>query len=302
MKIALRNFKKLGIKSGMYQGDIMFTKADLKTEVIDGQKYTTFHPNTIVYAVPYDSDLAKNIRNAEIGVVWHTVYTGDSFQTMSAAFGKDIVSKLKSTPSVWQDDATYKDYSGMATFTAAETEYVTELLSKIGALFHDASAGCLNYISNDSDLLALVLTYNNSKIRAGQSITNPMEHTNGLYTYIHDKYQKEIDAKKTEKGKQGWEEKRKKILSFFDKHDKSEIAKIFELSVLLDKVKQPIIEKMNKAASLQTFLKTKDGFRVTGSEGYVAIDKLSGGAVKVVDRLEFSRANFSADIIKGWDR
>jgi hypothetical protein len=301
-KIALRNFKKLGIKSGVYQGDLMFTKGDQKTEVINGEKYITFHPNTIVYAVPYASELGKKIRTAEIGVVWHTTYTGDSFETMSAEFGKSIVNKLKHSPSIWMDDANYHDYSGNATFTAAETEHVTELLSKIGTLFHEVSAGCLNHISNDEDLLQLVLTFNNSKIRANQTITNPKQHVKELFNWIHDRYQKEIDAKKTEKGKQGWEEKRQKIISFFATHDQAEIAKIFELSMLLGEVKKPIIEKMNKAASIKTFLKTKDGFEVTGVEGFVAIDHLTGGAVKIVDRMEFSRANFSADILKGWQR
>jgi len=48
-------------------------------------------------------------------------------------------------------------------------------------------------------------------------------------------------------------------------------------------------------------LKTTKGFKVTGEEGYVAIDKLGGDAVKIVDRMEFSYANFSPDILKGWD-
>ena len=86
LKIALTEFKKLGIKKGVYQGDLMFTKADLKTETIDGEKYTTFHPNTIVYAVPYNSQLASKVRAAKIGVVWHTTYTGNSFKTMTASF------------------------------------------------------------------------------------------------------------------------------------------------------------------------------------------------------------------------
>jgi len=53
---------------------------------------------------------------------------------------------------------------------------------------------------------------------------------------------------------------------------------------------------------LSTFVKTSKGFKVTGAEGFVAIDKLKGGAVKLVDRLEFSANTFSADIIKGWDK
>ena len=38
----------------------MFTKGDLNSETIDGEKYITFQPNTIVYAVPAKSDLAKH--------------------------------------------------------------------------------------------------------------------------------------------------------------------------------------------------------------------------------------------------
>ena len=62
-----------------------------------------------------------------------------------------------------------------------------------------------------------------------------------------------------------------------------------------------IINKLNKLSKIDTFVKTKNGFKVTGVEGFVAIDRLEGGAVKLVDRMEFSTNNFSKDIIKGWD-
>jgi len=61
-----------------------------------------------------------------------------------------------------------------------------------------------------------------------------------------------------------------------------------------------IINKMNTAGHIDTFLRTANGYKVTGVEGFVAVDKLSGGAVKLVNRMEFSKANFSPDIIKGW--
>ena len=51
---------------------------------------------------------------------------------------------------------------------------------------------------------------------------------------------------------------------------------------------------------IRTFLKTKDGWKVTGQEGFVAIDRTGTQAVKLVDRLDFSYANFNSDIIKGW--
>ena len=62
-----------------------------------------------------------------------------------------------------------------------------------------------------------------------------------------------------------------------------------------------IINKLNELSNIDTFVKTKSGFKVTGVEGFVAIDQTEGGAVKLVDRMEFSTNNFSADIIKGWD-
>ena len=49
-----------------------------------------------------------------------------------------------------------------------------------------------------------------------------------------------------------------------------------------------------------SFVRTSKGFKVTNPEGYVAIDRVSGNAVKLVDRMEFSYNNFTA--IKAWDR
>ena len=302
LKIALTEFKKLGIKKGVYQGDLMFTKADLKTETIDGEKYTTFHPNTIVYAIPYNSALAAKVRASKIGVVWHTTYSGNSFETMTATFGKAIVTQMSQTAAVWMDDANYKDYSGTATFTASETKVVTDMLSRVGTLFQSIKADTINGISKDPDLLMLVKTYNNTKVRAGERIQNPRMHVQGLFHWIYEKFQKEIESKKTEKGKSVQEEKRKKILAYFANHAQDQIAKVFELSNLIADIKSPIIAKMNQAGHIPTFIKTKNGFKTTGVEGFVAIDHLRGGAVKIVDRMEFSSNNFNPEIIKGWQR
>lgn len=302
LKVALTEFKKLGITSGVYQGDLMFTSGDLKKETIDEVGYTVFHPNTIVYAVPTDSELGRSIRAAKIGVVWHTTYTGDSFETMKASFGQSIVSKMKRVPSVWMDDANYKDYSGTATFTATETAAVTAMLSKVGKLFQSIPASVINDIHKDADLLMLVKTFNNSKVRVGERVKDPAKHVQELFDWIHARFQKEIDTKKTEKGKSAQEEKRKKIMQYFANHSKADIAKVFEVSNLIADIKTPIIAKMNQAGHISTFVKTANGFKTTGVEGFVAIDHLKGGAVKIVDRMEFSRNNFNPEIIKGWQR
>lgn len=301
LKIALDEFKKLGVKKGVvYQGDLMFTSLD--TQTIAGEKYTTFHPNTIIYAVPYESALARRLRSSKIGVVWHTAYSGSSLEAMTAASNANITSQLKPNRAVWMQDATYKDYSGTATFTKSETDSVTADLSKAGKLFSTIPASVFDGISKNPDLLTMVASFTNSKVRANQKLTNPVAHVNEMFHWIYDRYQKEIDEKKTDAGKAAVTERRKRALSYFATNDKAAIARLFELAALLADIKAPIIAKMNQASNIATFVKTTTGFKVTGIEGVVAVDHVSGTAVKLVDRLEFSTNNFSPDVIKGWQR
>lgn len=298
--IALSEFSKLGIKSGVYQGDLMFTSGDVSTEDYDGEKYYTFQPNTIVYAVPVSSPLGKQIARAKIGVVWHTTYTGKSFDSMRASFGKGIVSKFNKVSSIWQDDATYEDVSGNATFTKAETDEVTSYLSNAGRLFQRTPAGLINSFSNNAELLARTKVFMNSLSRNGQVIS-PRNAPKQLMDALYDYYTKEIEKKKTARAKADWEQKRKDILSVFTTYRMSDFQNLFELINNLVNAKNMIVNKMNEAGSLRTFVRTRNGFQVTGQEGFVAIDHI-GNAVKIVDRLEFSRANFSPEIVKGWER
>ena len=292
-------FKKLGIKRGVYQGDLMFTKEDLSKEKIDGVSYITFQPNTIVYAVPATSSLAKKIRKAKIGIVWHTTYEGDTIQSMTSSFGKKIINKMRSIPSVWMDDATYKDVSGTATFTAEETSSLTSILSQAGKIFQRLPSAALNDIAGKEEFLIRLKAFNNTKVRQGKTITNERKHVSELISYFKDYYNKQADTRKTDKGKQAQLDKMKNLMTYFDNHSKN-LVKIYQIVTLLTSAKGMIVDKLNKAGSIPTFLRTKNGFKTTSQEGYVAIDRMEGGAVKLVDRMEFSRANFSPEVIKGW--
>ena len=300
--ICLKYLPELNIK-GVIQGDLMFTESDLKTQDIDGESCVTFHPNTIVYAVPAKSKLAKQIQSAKMGIVWHTSYTGKSFETMKASFGKNIKGKLTPSRNVWFDDATYRDVTGTATMTSEETASMTKILSKAGSLFNTIPAKVLNEISENEQLLTMIKTFNNSKIRAGEIlIGDPDSHTTELVDFIGSKFQKEIESKKTDKAKEAAKQRKNEAMKFFVNNPKAQINKVFELMKLLIEAKLIVVSKMNKAGGIGTFLKTDSGFTVTGQEGYVAIDHTGKNAVKIVDRLEFSRANFSPDILKGWQR
>ena len=300
LKTCLKHMPALGIK-GVVQGDLMFTSDDIDTETIDGKKYYTFQPNTIVYAVPTDSAGGKEIKKAKMGIVFHTRYTGSDFESMKASF--DVkASEFKQTPNVWFQDATLRDLSGTATLTKADTDEVTKALSEAGKIFRKIAGSTLREIENNPELAQTIETYNNTFVRKQEVIKDTRKHVDGLIRYITDKYQKEIDKRKTDKGKSAQVEKRDLILKFFSNSNKANLKLVYDLQQAIVAAKLIIINKLNKLQKINTFVRTKNGFNVTGVEGYVAIDKLSGGAVKLVDRMEFSYNNFSPDIIKGWDK
>ena len=221
---------------------------------------------------------------------------------MSASFGEEIASGLKQTKSVWSVDAVYKDVSGSANFNAEETAQLTELLSKAGKIFSGMDRSTLDGISDNDELLVRVKAFINSKVRVGERIGDSSKFVDDLMKYIHDFYQKEIDKKITEKSKAVWINKRSQIMNYFSNTPKSEIVKIFDMYNHIVDAKHMIIRKLDKAKQIGTFLKTADGYKVTEQEGFVAIDHLGKNAVKLIDRLQFSHANFSADIQKGWQR
>ena len=298
--IALREFSKLGIKQGVYQGDLLFTKGDVAAETISDEKMFTFHPNTIVYAVPATSGLGQRIRKASIGIVWHTSYSGRALKDMKASFGKGITNKMRKVPSVFMDDATYQDVTGNAKFTAKETTDCTALISQAGKMLGSVSGDILRMVAGDEELKQKIKTYNNTYVRAGTPFPNPQKHVRGLYNYIEEWYDKEIETKKQQKTKDAWTARKKAVLGkvFGNVGD---LTNIFAFMNLVIKAKQMIIDKMNKASNMRMFLKTRDGFKVTNPEGFVAIDKVQG-AVKLVDRLQFSYANFSPEVLKGWQK
>jgi Mg2+ and Co2+ transporter CorA len=295
---ALKELAPLGIK-GIVQGDIMFTKSSVEKKTIDSAEYIVFQPNTIAYAVPADSELAKTVTKAELGIVFHTTYTGTSFDNLKASYGVDI-SRFKKTDRVWFQDAVVRDLSGKVSLTAEETKEVTGHLSKAGKLFNQIESGVLKAISTNKDLSIALETFYNSVIRKGSMIQDSRKQVEELILWIREKYQKEIDARKTEKGKAAQVTLRDEFLSFFSDKNKENLIRMFDLQKEIISAKAILIKKLNTLSSLNTFLQTDKGYKVTGDEGYVAIDHLSNKAVKLVDRLEFSFANFSPSVIKGW--
>ena len=298
LTVAFQELKKLGIKKGVYQGDIMFTKPDLKRTTIDGKKYITFHPNTIVYAIPIEA--ATEIQRAKIGVVWHTYYSGSTFESMSASFGVSV-SAFKNVRTVWQKSANLPDISGLATLTKKETDEITKHISNAGKLFQKIRGTTLNDVAANTDINLYINTFRNTKVRSQEETTDSSAYVDELITWISLRYDTEKERLKSDAGKDRKEQAKLDALEFFSDDNKDNLISMFDMQNELVMAKIKLLTHLDSMDSINTFIKTKDGFRVTGAEGYVAIDHLTNGAVKIVDRMEFSYNNFSKDIIKGWE-
>ena len=263
--------------------------------------HITFQPNTIMYAVPKDSEIGRKISKSKVGIVWHTTYKGETLEGMTASFGMD--QPLKQVPSVWHTNAQYKDLSGTVKFTGAETAAVTKHLSEAGKVFRQINSKKIRDFATLQETLpdsAKWKTYDNSLIRQGKTVTNPRMHIAEYFKFVHDAFVKITATKKTEKSQKQWNQRKEAFFKELRKHTSNMVAVSTFMMHIVD-AKMKIVKKLNsiKQLGMSTFIKTKDGFKVTSPEGYVVADS-SQRAVKLVDRLEFSFNNFTA--IKNWDK
>ena len=293
-KVALKYFSGLRMTQ-ILQGDLMFTN-DVGKKDIDGESYHTFQPNTILYAVPVNSKVGQAVGKAKIGIVWHTTYSGSTIESLKASFGAKIPSK---SSQVWQDDATYRDVSGKATFTASETVTVTKLLSGAGSQFQRIDAGSFNKFLRWQDSLGSsktslgFKTYLNTYTRAGKKLPPSAKVVAGYFKHFNDWWKK---------NKSDNEVQNKKLRSHLAviRSSTNALKNVVDFMSYLIQAKLMIVKKMNQAKGLaKTFVKTPTGLKVVAPEGYVAIDH-TGGAVKIVDKLEFSFNNFT--VAKSWDK
>jgi hypothetical protein len=292
LEVALSVLPKLGIV-GILQGDVMFTQEDIQTQTIDGESVYTFQPNTILYAVPVDSDLGKQIKKAKLGIVFHTKYKGKTIQELSASFDPKV-NRLARTRDVWFTDADFKDTSGSATLTKAEYTKVMDLIRTAGSAAKRSSR-FIDDLASRSEIISELKIYGNTLVRQGVSRGS----AEGFINYYNSKMQTAIDKLKTDRAKERKESIRKTILGYLTKNSK-QLDSVFALHFALTTIKIHLVRKLERVKQIGTFIKTNDGFRVTAPEGFVAVDRMSNKALKLVDRMEFSQQNFTA--AKNWDK
>jgi len=296
LAVALKYLPSLGIK-GVLQGDLLFTD-DKKSAVVDGERSIVFTPNTITYAVPTTSaDMYSKIKAAKIGIIFHTSYKGKTMKGLKASFGASV-SGLKSNKNVFFDDARYKQSEDPGLTKAEEKRFDAILRMAEGSVYKGGAF--IDLIKKDKGPLSLgvqLKTFFNTYIRAGKKITGAAALANNFEVFFRDRLQKEIKDKKTDKAKQKYEEILEAGMKILRPNRKGLYFAIASY-ITLQTAKSMLLSKLNNIQSIGSFMRTSTGYKATNPEGYVAINK--GSAVKLVDRLVFSKANFN--VAKDWVR
>ncbi len=297
LKYCLMHLKKMNI-TGVLQGDLLFTD-DKFLQTINGKRVISFRPNTITYAVDAQTPLANTIKTAKLGIVFHTKYTGASIPEMTASFGVNI-SNLSKTPDVYVASASFSDATGIANFTEPEyRKYISAVNQAEGSL--KQASKFLDVLTSTGEskfvMSKIFKMYFNTYIKNGKRLPNVKEVTTQFSNYYSDILDKEMMSKKTKSTRDKYLKMKNDGLNFIQKNRQSVYMTVSSY-MDLQTAKTIVIRQLEKVKSLGTFIKTDEGYRQTAPEGFVAIK--SGSALKLVDRLEFSRANFT--VAKNWDK
>ena len=285
----LVHLKKLNIK-GVVQGDLLFTDEDLSRKPIGGKEHITFTPNTITYAVEEGTDVAKQIESAQVGIIFHTTYNGDTLSDMDAVAGADVDSFNK-TPDVFFDNATYKDVSGSAKFTKDETGAFMAQIDKLEQLLTVVPRNLSDMFKGNQDFVPFFQMYINDQVKQGKLPTNANQFIAGFQKFYQQKMQQQIAGLKAQKALDLRQQKIKNMPVFLNRLRRP-LQGMLNFYKQTQAMKGFILRKMNQAMQIGSFSQTDSGLEVTEPEGFVAVDK-QGGAVKLVDRLGFSKRNLT---------
>jgi len=297
LKYCLKYFPELNIK-GVIQGDLLFTDEDVATKTIDGERYHTATPNTLTYAWAADSKLGKAVNTAKVGAVFHTYYSGTGpLNNMNAGFGVSQFN-LKSTRNVFLASATMDNISANSGLTAAEERI---LKSVIAVADRNASVAkpFIEMVAHEATkqftLGYTMKRFTNSYVKEGQKIANVNKFLEGFEKAFKKSLVEKVDSLKSEKSKNEYRDKLASGLQFLEANQRAFKAFVVIYNSFTN-AKNLINNKLAGLSDTKVFLRNGDNFVVTKPEGFVAI--VDGKAVKIVDRLEFSRANFTLE--KSW--
>ena len=289
------HFKGVNFTS-TYQGDFLFDDEIKELNTIDGEEHVIFKPNTIVYAVPTNSEEGQKIVKAKVGVVFHTEYDVNLDEQgvprfTTKKFGVDVTN-INPGPDVYVKDAYFESDAGYVTLTDEETNLVTSYINSANQALSN-----IDFDAASEKMLSNINTYINTEIRGGEFLGDNAVSFQNFVEWFTGRINKQISTLKSDAGIARATKAKDTLLSLVEAA-KEDILNIFEFQKAIKQAKDIFIQKYNnmmQGVSMKHYLFEPNGdLVVTEPEGYVAIDA-TGNAVKFVDRLEFSRANFAID-------
>lgn len=296
LKYALQYLPEIGLNA-IFQGDLLFTESDIQQAVVDGKQMFVFKPNVITYAVPVNSQAGKEVAQAKIGIVFHTVYEGDSFTEMHATYNPDL-SSLKQSPNVWWKSNRI-EVAKTLPHSAQDVEQAQKHLQAAASTLKQIDPMFFDVMKKDKKLGEFIKMHINSKVRQGQLINNVDEHTEDLASFIRARYDKEAEKLKTPAGKQKTTATRDTYLKLLQSV-RSELVKLFTFFNHITTAKTNILQKLGSLQGMEAFYHENGKYRRTSGEGLVLADAKTNDVLKLVDRLDFSQFNFSQ--MKDWKK
>lgn len=296
LSTALQYLPQANIK-GVLQGDMMFTN-DKKEERINDKTYITFRPNTITYAANPDTPLGKDIKKAQVGIVFHTKYTGETLEDMKASFEVNKTDFTTGGP-VWAERAEFQDIGRVASMDIGEkNKYDSAIrkaqgsITKAGEIFDKIQTG-KKTLGVDTEMMKFFNQY----VKKGQQIPSVEKAYKEFLYHLGDEYAKAIAKNKTLTAQADKAGKFIVALDFIDSNEAN--FKMFIAAYMnVQHAKGILVDKMKKVQSLNMFVDHGTHYEATTPEGFVAIT--GGKATKLVDRMEFAKLNFT--IPKQWDK
>lgn len=310
LNYAFTYLKELGI-GGVVQGDLLFTQPDLQTytmELPNGSKEDcyVFTPNTITYAVPIDSAIGARIASAKIGIAFHTTYVGPSLPEMVTRFGADVAG-FNRTKNVWFEDTGYEDYTGRVTLTDEENTALSTNIAAGRSTLKKIKQDKFDIIINNQEFSAYIKPFVNARVRSGQGVDDLTAFMKEFSNFYAER--KNADIAKLKRGPDSPAAQAKlqdiEDQQTFMAENMNTLLGIMAIYKRVIEIKLATLRKLQQIERLiKTFMKTDDGYRVTNPEGFVAAGRsisfkvgnrkiVVDGAVKLIDRLEFSRENFA---------
>ena len=298
LKDCLKYLPELGIQ-GMAQGDLLFTD-DKERKKINGTNCLIFQPNTITYCIPEEDALYEKASKARLGVVFHTSYSGKSMDSVQASFGYDV-SQLSNSKNVLVLSAETGQLGSDILLTQSEKSSLDKLKTESVKSLSTASS-FLNTVAEQiktKDQLVIgtrLKIFFNKYVREGKKLPSDKVFVKEFQEYFETEVKKAADKVKTPKAKAS------KLAKLYDgldmiKDQEKELKSTVNLYSALQSAKEMFIRKLEKGERFGTYLRTENGYDITAPEGYVAIQD-GTNAVKLVDRLSFSVANFNVE--KNW--